>query len=145
MELKIVNYDDSKWTTDAEKVTYLKNKKNYANILFKKDYETWSAAFVTGHKYKVHWGHTGIDFEKLQARVSERWEETDKVIHMVHNHTDVRASITVTDSSIGVLMKTIPSLEPICPNLLSLLLVRTSITLVKQGSKKFTTPSQVRT
>jgi hypothetical protein len=33
--------------------------------------------------------------------VSERWEPTDKAIIIVHNHTDVRANITVKDASNG--------------------------------------------
>jgi hypothetical protein len=25
----------------------------------------WTPALVTGHKYKVSWGNTGVDFEKM--------------------------------------------------------------------------------
>lgn len=28
--------------------------------------------YVTGHKYRVHWGE-GLDFEWMNVEVSERW------------------------------------------------------------------------
>jgi len=37
----------------------------------------------------------------MQVGVSERWDPTDKPIIMVHNHTDVRANITVKDVASG--------------------------------------------
>ena len=98
MEIRIVPYDDHLWTTPAEKEAYLFNKSNYGNIIWKKGIDTYAAPYVTGHKYKVHFGQTGLDFEQLQLVVSERWKPTDKPIYMVHNHTDVRANITITDS-----------------------------------------------
>jgi hypothetical protein len=73
MEIRIVPYDDNLWTTPAEKETYLFNKTKYGNIIWKKDWDTWAAAYVTGHKYKVHWGQTGLDWEQLQLIVSDRW------------------------------------------------------------------------
>lgn len=103
MEIRIIPYDDNLWTTDEEKQAYLDDKSKYGAIIWKKDYETWAAPYVTGHKYKVHWGQAGIDWEQVQCRVEERWQETDKAIWMVHNHTDVRSNITVTDSTLGVL------------------------------------------
>ena len=103
MEIRIVPYDDNLWTSETEKQAYLDDKTKYGAIIWKKDYETWAAAYVTGHKYKVHWGQAGIDWEQVQLRVEERWQETDKAIWMVHNHTDVRSNITVTDSTLGVM------------------------------------------
>jgi len=50
---------------------------------------------VTGHKYKFHFGVTGVDFEMLTLTMSERWEETDLPIYMIHNFTDIRAAIDV--------------------------------------------------
>ena len=55
----------------------------------------WATPFVTGHKYKIHWGLTGLDFEQMTLTLSERWQETDKSIYLVHNFTDVRAGIEV--------------------------------------------------
>jgi hypothetical protein len=36
-----------------------------------------------------------VDFEKLDIELSERWEEGDKPILLVHNFTDVRAKYDV--------------------------------------------------
>lgn len=54
----------------------------------------WAIPFITGHKYKIHFGKTGIDYEKLTIDASERWEPSDKSIYLVHNWTDVREAIT---------------------------------------------------
>jgi hypothetical protein len=51
---------------------------------------------VTGHKYKISWGGTGLDFELMNIELSEEWSETDKPIYFVHNFTDVRAEINIT-------------------------------------------------
>lgn len=59
----------------------------------------WATPFVTGHKYKIHFGMTGLDYEKLTITASERWEDWDKSIYLVHNWTDVRQAI---DFKIGI-------------------------------------------
>jgi len=59
----------------------------------------WATPFVTGYKYKISFGMTGLDYEKLIISTSERWEEGDKDIYLVHNWTDIRAAI---DFKIGV-------------------------------------------
>lgn len=59
----------------------------------------WATPFVTGHKYKISFGATGLDYEELIISNSERWEETDKDIYLVHNWTDVRQQI---DFRIGI-------------------------------------------
>jgi len=33
----------------------------------------WAVPFVTGHKYKISWGYTGLDFDQMQVDLSERW------------------------------------------------------------------------
>jgi hypothetical protein len=53
----------------------------------------WATPFVTGHKYKISFGMTGLDYEKLIITASERCEEWDKDIYLVHNWTDVRQQI----------------------------------------------------
>ena len=55
----------------------------------------WAVAYVTGKKYKVSFGMTGVDYESMRMDLSEKWEETDKPIYLVHNWTDVRAAIDV--------------------------------------------------
>jgi len=102
MEIRILPYDDYLWTDAAGKEAYKDNKTNYGTTIWKKDHVTWASAFVTGHKYKVHWGQAGIDWENVQVEVGERWIPTDKAIWMVHNHSDVRSNITVTDSTNGI-------------------------------------------
>jgi len=52
-------------------------------------------SIVTGHKYRIHWGKTGINFEDLALLIDENWLDTDKDIFMVHNFSDVRAAIDV--------------------------------------------------
>jgi len=37
----------------------------------------WATPLVTGHKYKIHFGMTGLDYEELIIDASERWEEWD--------------------------------------------------------------------
>jgi hypothetical protein len=67
-----------------------KKHKNFAKILFKmigKPNNGWAVPFVTGHKYRVHWGE-GLDFEKMLMEQSEQWEEGDRTIQFVSNHTD---------------------------------------------------------
>lgn len=53
----------------------------------------WAVPFVTGHKYKIHFGMTGLDYEQMTVDASERWEPTDKSIYLVHNWTDIRRAI----------------------------------------------------
>lgn len=94
MGFKILRYDDSIINEYGNKTLYLKKKSNYGSILFKKSLDPsngWAVPFVTGHKYKIHFGMTGLDYEELIIDASERWEVDDKSIYFVHNWTDVRA------------------------------------------------------
>ena len=34
---------------------------------------SWAVPFVTGHKYNISWGYTGLDFDQMQVDLSERW------------------------------------------------------------------------
>ena len=82
----------------AAKTAHIKDKKNFSTIIFKSKLDPkngWATPFVTGHKYRIHFGMTGINFENLKVTTSERWEATDKNIHFTHNFTDVRAAIDV--------------------------------------------------
>ena len=68
MGFKVVRYDDNKlahygYTNETD---YLNNKTEYSTIIFKEKSDPgngWATPFVTGHKYKIHWGMTGLDFE----------------------------------------------------------------------------------
>lgn len=96
MGLYILRYDDDQIKelgadTKEGKEKYLLDKKNYGMIHFKLKSDPgngWAVPFVTGHKYKLHWGQTGLDFDRLTVKTSERWEEADKSIHFFHNFTD---------------------------------------------------------
>jgi len=100
MGLKILRYDDSILSPLDEdgKKAYIKDKKNFGTIdfkLFAKPNNSWAAPLVTGHKYRVSWGQTGIDFESMRVEMGVKWQPTDKDIHFTHNFTDVRAKIDV--------------------------------------------------
>jgi len=104
MALKVLRYDDSH-IVEYGNVTYTNlNKSAHSTIVYKEKSDPglgWATPFVTGHKYKLHWGMTGLDFEKMAYTMSEKWEPADKSIYFVHNFTDVRAEINFTVSMNG--------------------------------------------
>jgi hypothetical protein len=51
---------------------------------------SWTVPFVTDHKYKIHWGTVGLDWDQMELGISERWAQSDRPIYFVHNFTDVR-------------------------------------------------------
>jgi hypothetical protein len=67
--------------------------------------------FVTGHKYKIHWGKVGLDWDGAVADMSERWTEADKSIYLVHNFTDQRAHMDVHFNDVLIKNDTIPKFE----------------------------------
>lgn len=102
MGFKIVRYDDDIVADHGNKTEYLANKTHYSTMLFKDKLDPsngWATPFVTGHKYKIHFGMTGLDYEELTIDASERWEDWDKSIYFVHNWTDVRMAI---DFKVGI-------------------------------------------
>jgi len=58
---------------------------------------SWAVPFVTGHKYRLHWGQN-LDWTQMKVELSSRWEPTDLDLHIMMNFTDTRASINVTDT-----------------------------------------------
>lgn len=61
MEMRIVKMDDNIFTTmsDTDKVAYFANDTAYSNLPWKEKGDPshgWAVPFVTGHKYKIHWG-----------------------------------------------------------------------------------------
>jgi len=76
MAIKIMRYDDSitkDWVNDIRtNVTtpHLVDPKNWGTGNWKKNSDPSRAntiAIVTGHKYRIHWGKTGINFEDLSV------------------------------------------------------------------------------
>jgi len=57
--------------------------------------QSTTGPFILGHKYRIHWGQTGIDFDSMSVYISEEFKPTDESLFFVHNFTDVRAAITV--------------------------------------------------
>jgi hypothetical protein len=89
--MKILNWDDSITSAQSNLTTY-RNAATHSDMFWKSklDPKGWALPWVTGHKYKISFGGTGIDFEKMTLTLSERWETTDKNIVFAHNFTDVR-------------------------------------------------------
>jgi len=55
----------------------------------------WGVPVVIGHKYKIHWGMTGLDWDNMSIETESRWVENDPSLYFVHNFTDIRAEIDV--------------------------------------------------
>lgn len=78
----ILKYDDDQLAAQPNKTEYLLDKKQWTTNIFKdkkSPSNAWTAVYVTGHKYRFHFG-TGINFENLDMEMSERWETYDKDI-----------------------------------------------------------------
>jgi hypothetical protein len=75
----VVRYDDELFLEGGgaiNRTEYLLDKENYGELEFRPKSDPangWPTPFVTGHKYKIHWGVTGLDFEEMQLLLSERW------------------------------------------------------------------------
>jgi hypothetical protein len=98
MKMFILPWDDDLLEAQANLTEYIFDRSNYGEILFKPKQDpgnAWTMPFVTGHKYKIHWADTGLDFEEMRIEISERWEATDKPILLSHNYTDVRELMNV--------------------------------------------------
>jgi len=110
--MKILNYDDDLLPKEeAALETYLKDKSKYGSLAFRDKEDplaSWAYPFVTGHKYKAHWGVVGIDFTDFQLEMSERWRNTDKPIYMVHNFTNQRHALNVFNGNNQVANNTLP-------------------------------------
>jgi len=70
MGLKILRWDDSIIgnMTPEELEAYVDDRKNFGTIpfkIFEKPSSSWTMPLVTGHKYRVSWGLSGIDFEQM--------------------------------------------------------------------------------
>lgn len=94
------------------KTLFQMNSSNYGEILWRPygvPSPAWAFPIVTGHKYKISWATTGIDFESMQMEMSEEWLETDKNVMMIYNFTDVRAEINVTVGGKQIMNDSLPS------------------------------------
>ena len=83
--------------------TYLDDIVNYSEIEFKdklKPSNGWAVPYITGHKYRLHWLR-GLDFERMQMELSERWETTDLNTYFVTNFTETREAVNISSTITG--------------------------------------------
>lgn len=71
--LKILPYDDYLIDpmTEEELEAYIDDSSNYGTIEWKE--EGWGVPFVTGHKYKIHWGMLGNNFLNLDIMIPQHY------------------------------------------------------------------------
>jgi len=65
----VLRYDDTILAKQKSKEAYELDRANYGKIYYKADRDpkdSWTFPVVTGHKYKVHWASTGVDFDRMQ-------------------------------------------------------------------------------
>jgi len=72
MSLKVLKWDDSITSAmnETELDTYVKTKGNWDKFNFKlkqNPMASTTGVFIIGHKYRIHWGQTGIDFEEMRV------------------------------------------------------------------------------
>jgi hypothetical protein len=114
MGMKIMKYDDSIMSALDANATkdHLADKSNWGTIKFTEKLDPGNSnvvPFITGHKYRFHFGVTGINFENMNVEFNENWDQSDKHIYLVHNFSDVRAAINATVEGTGQIMNdTIP-------------------------------------
>ena len=75
MGFKILKYDDNLFSSmdEATKIAHVKDKTNFSTMVFKEKSDPgngWATPFITGHKYRIHFGMTGINFENLKVTMS---------------------------------------------------------------------------
>jgi len=115
----ILPWDDDILAAQPNITEYRLNFSAHTDMFWKKkNTNGWALPWVTGHKYKISWGTTGIDFEKMTLTLSERWEETDKNIILVHNFTDVREDYIVKAGGQKRLNASLPAPVSITDNFL---------------------------
>jgi len=105
MSMKVLKYDNDQLAAQGNVTAHLLDKTAWTEIIIKDSgspSNSWTGVYVTGHRYRFHFGETGLNFENLEIEVSERWEPTDKEIQFFHNFSDVRVAINVTVDGVQV-------------------------------------------
>lgn len=95
----VVKYDDHILNNYSNKSDYIRDWSHYTKVVQKPSGDPsdgWTVPFVTGYKYKVHWGDQGVDYEKMSIELSDHWLDDDKNIVIVNNFTDKRARVNIT-------------------------------------------------
>jgi hypothetical protein len=106
--LKILPYDDYLIDpmTEEELQAYIDNRDNYGTIEWKK--EGWGVPFVTNHKYKIHFGLLGTNFEEMDIMIPQHYQDDDHPIYLFHNFTNNREEFNVTKDGVLKANNTIP-------------------------------------
>jgi hypothetical protein len=106
--LKWLPYDDDviNAMTETELEEYIDNRDNYGTLEWK--IEGWGVPMVTGHKYKIHWGLLGTNFDGMDVMIPQHYGEDDGDIYLVHNFTENRESLFVTKDGVLKANDTIP-------------------------------------
>jgi hypothetical protein len=76
----MLRYDDDviNAMSETELEEYILDRDNWGTKNWKfKNSKNWATPFVTGHKYRIHWGVTGIDWETITMTVSQPYVDTD--------------------------------------------------------------------
>ena len=99
MKILPFDYQNINSLTPSNLESFVDDESNYSVIDWRKyarpNY-SWAMPYVTGHRYRIHWGE-GLDFERMDFELSERWETNDEPILINLNFTDVREAINVTN------------------------------------------------
>ena len=101
MTMKVAKWDlpiERGFATAEDRQAHLDDEGNYSVVPFRdklKPNNAWAMPFVTGHRYRVHWGE-GLDFTQMAVEVSERWEEEDNYAWFSTNFTDAREAVNFT-------------------------------------------------
>ena len=65
----VLRYDDTILAKQPDLAAYEADAANWGKIFFKPSLNprnSWTFPVVTGHKYKVRWAKTGVDFVRMQ-------------------------------------------------------------------------------
>lgn len=69
MPMYYLRYDDDLIgdMSEEELEAYKDDKSNYGFVNYKEKSGPagWATPFITGHKYKMHWGKIGLDFDEM--------------------------------------------------------------------------------
>jgi len=102
MHMNVLLYDDEILGAQTSVEDYKLDRSKYSRIEYKdkqNPVKSWPSPYLTGHKYKVSWGGSGLDFDQMKIMLSDQFEETDGNMIFIHNYTDVRAKYEVRAGS----------------------------------------------
>jgi hypothetical protein len=106
--LKWIVWDDhiiNNMTAD-ELEAYVDDRSNYGSIEW--HIPGWGVPFVTNHKYKFNFGLLGTNFEFLEMRIPQHYQDDSHSIYLVHNFTNNREEFNVTKDGVLKINDTIP-------------------------------------